>query len=181
MVAWYAIRFPFQERAKKRIVVSSLVDWLERLVLSLLTFGLFVLPALYSLTGVPETFDRFTNLALVLFGILVQIASLWLFWRSHLDLGANWSASLKVRRRHHLVTSGVYRYVRHPMYSSFFLLGLAQFVLIPNWLAGISGIISVLFLYIFRIRREERMMSDQFGDTYRHYCAKTARLIPWLL
>jgi protein-S-isoprenylcysteine O-methyltransferase Ste14 len=79
------------------------------------------------------------------------------------------------------VTGGVYRYVRHPMYTSFFLLALAQLLLIPNWLAGGAGLIAVLVLYLFRVRREESMMAEQFGDAYRAYCEKTARIIPWLL
>jgi protein-S-isoprenylcysteine O-methyltransferase Ste14 len=39
--------------------------------------------------------------------------AVWLFWRSHADLGRNWSPSLELREGHELVTEGVYRYVRH--------------------------------------------------------------------
>ena len=54
-------------------------------------------------------------------------------------------------------------------------------LLIPNWLAGGAGLLAVLVLYLFRVAREERMMAEQFGDTYRAYCEKTTRIIPWLL
>jgi protein-S-isoprenylcysteine O-methyltransferase Ste14 len=67
------------------------------------------------------------------------------------------------------------------MYTSFFLLALAQLLLIPNWLAGGAGLLAVLVLYLFRVTREERMMAEQFGEAYRTYCKKTARIIPWLL
>jgi protein-S-isoprenylcysteine O-methyltransferase Ste14 len=67
------------------------------------------------------------------------------------------------------------------MYSSFFLLAFAQLLLLPNWFAGGSGLVGVGLLYAFRIRREERMMLERFGDDYRDCMAHTKRLIPWLL
>jgi protein-S-isoprenylcysteine O-methyltransferase Ste14 len=181
IVVWYAIRYPFQRRSRKTSVSQSRVDWREWAILALLTIGLFVLPALYIATGFPGGFDHPFSAPLAWLGAAVMAASLWLFWRSHADLGRNWSASLKMRERHQLVTSGVYRHVRHPMYSSFFLLGLAQLLLIPNWFAGAAGLAAGIVLYVFRVAREERMMTEQFGEAYKAYCAKTARIIPWLL
>ena len=67
------------------------------------------------------------------------------------------------------------------MYSSFFLLAVAQLMLLPNWFAGAAGLIGVGMLYAFRIRQEERMMTERFGAAYRDYVAHTARLIPWLV
>jgi protein-S-isoprenylcysteine O-methyltransferase Ste14 len=181
IVLWYAIRYPFQRLAKKAKVAVSLIDRREWGILGGLTAGLFVLPAVYIVSGFPVALDRPFSPTLAWLGTAVLLLSLWLFRRSHADLGRNWSASLKMRERHQLVTGGVYRYVRHPMYTSFFLLGLAQFLLIPNWLAGGAGLLAVLVLYIFRVAREERMMAEQFGDAYRAYSEKTARIIPWLL
>jgi len=106
---------------------------------------------------------------------------LWLFRRSHVDLGRNWSISLEVRDHHALVKNGVYRLIRHPMYSSFFLLGVAQVLLLPNWFAGGSGLVGAGILYAFRVRREEQMMLESFGEEYRTYMTDTKRLIPWML
>jgi protein-S-isoprenylcysteine O-methyltransferase Ste14 len=181
IVLWYVIRYPFQRRARKSTVAKSFVDWREWGILGGLTAGLFVLPAVYVFTGFPAGLDRPFSPVLAWLGIAVLLISLWLFRRSHADLGRNWSASLKMREQHQLVTGGVYRYVRHPMYTSFFLLALAQWLLIPNWLAGGAGLLAVLVLYLFRVAREERMMAEQFGDAYRAYCEKTTRIIPWLL
>ncbi len=181
IAAWYAIRYPFERRSKKTKVAVSLIDRREWGILGVLTLGLFVLPAVYIATGFPAVLDRPFSPALAWLGIAVLLLSLWLFRRSHSDLGRNWSASLKMREQHQLVTGGVYRYVRHPMYTSFFLLALAQLLLIPNWLAGGAGLLAVLVLYLFRVTREERMMAEQFGEAYRAYCEKTTRIIPWLL
>ena len=67
------------------------------------------------------------------------------------------------------------------MYSSFFLLALAQLLLLPNWFAGASGLVGVGLLYALRVRQEERIMLAQFDESYRAYMASTKRLIPWLL
>jgi protein-S-isoprenylcysteine O-methyltransferase Ste14 len=143
--------------------------------------GLLVVPAIYALTGFPAAFDRPFIPALAWLGIVPLAAALWLFRRSHADLGRNWSISLEVRDQHALVQNGVYRLIRHPMYSSFFLLGLAQMLLIPNWFAGLAGVAGAGVLYALRVQREERMMLDVFGEDYRVYMTRTKRLVPWIL
>ncbi len=50
-----------------------------------------------------------------------MVAALWLFWRSHADLGRNWSQAFELRKGHELITHGVYRVVRHPMYAAIWL------------------------------------------------------------
>jgi protein-S-isoprenylcysteine O-methyltransferase Ste14 len=110
-----------------------------------------------------------------------MIIAAWLFWRSHADLGLNWSVSLEVRQGHQLVTHGIYRRIRHPMYTAIFLYGLAQGLLLPNWLAGWSSLVPFTIMYLLRVRREEQMMLQFFGDDYRSYMTRTGRLLPRLL
>ena len=78
------------------------------------------------------------------------------------------------------MTSGIYRFIRHPMYTSFFLLAIAQVLLLPNWFASLAGLVGVTILYAFRVRQEERMMLERFGTDYQAYMARTARVIPWI-
>jgi protein-S-isoprenylcysteine O-methyltransferase Ste14 len=111
-------------------------------------------------------------------GLAVMLLALWLFWRSHADLGQNWSVTLEVRKQHQLVTSGVYRRIRHPMYAAIFLWCLAQALLLPNWLAGWSALATFSLMYFLRTSREEQMMCEFFGDEYRAYMSQTGRLIP---
>jgi protein-S-isoprenylcysteine O-methyltransferase Ste14 len=70
--------------------------------------------------------------------------------------------------------------VRHPMYSAFFLWGVAQALLLPNWVAGFSGLVGFAILYFLRVGQEERLMLDTFGEAYRAYMSRTARLVPWM-
>jgi len=106
---------------------------------------------------------------------------MWLFWRSHADLGKNWSVGLEVQQNHQLVQHGVYRLVRHPMYAAFLLFGLAQAVLLPNAVAGPSALLAVLLLCFARIPREEAMMCQAFGPEYKSYMQTTGSVVPSLL
>jgi protein-S-isoprenylcysteine O-methyltransferase Ste14 len=180
LVGWYIIRHPFERKAKKIGVSKSLFDRRESGLLAVAVLGLFVTPAIYVLSGFPALFDRPFAPAVAWLGTATTVAALWVFRRSHVDLGRNWSISLEVREQHALVKTGIYRLVRHPMYSSFFLLGLAQLLLLPNWFSGLAGIVGAGVLFAFRVRREEQMMLESFGDEYRSYMTQTKRIIPWV-
>lgn len=109
-------------------------------------------------------------------------ASLWLFGRSHADLGRNWTPHVQVRSGQDLVTSGVYAHVRHPMYASQFLLYAAQACLLQNWVAGWAGLVSFAPFYARRVAREEAMMAERFGGAWRQYAERTGRVLPrWTL
>ena len=113
-------------------------------------------------------------------GVFCLAAGLWLFYRSHADLGTNWSVTLEVRERHRLITHGVYRSVRHPMYAALLLYSVGQALVTPNWVAGPSYLVAFAILFVFRVGAEERMMLEQFGDEYAAYMARTKRLVPGL-
>lgn len=180
MIAWWLIRLPHERRVKKNAIKATKRDTAELTLLGVSLSGLGIIPIAYVLTGFPAFADRPFVSAVAWIGILPGLASLWLFWRTHRDLGRNWSVSLEVRDKHELITDGVYRHVRHPMYSAFFLWAIAQFLLLPNWIAGLSGILGFGTLYAFRVAREERLMLEAFGDEYRAYMRRTARVLPWI-
>ena len=111
-------------------------------------------------------------------GALVLIAAMALLYRTHRDLGRAWSITLEIRDRHTLITRGIDEKLRHPMYSAFWLWAISQALLLPNWIAGLSGIVGFGTLFFARVGHEERMMLETFGDEYRAYMARTYRLIP---
>jgi len=141
---------------------------------------LLAFPLSYVAFGFASNLDWPCIQVIAWIGVPVVGTALWLFRRSHADLGRNWSVNLKLRDGHELVSSGVYRLIRRPMYTSFFLLGVGQFLLLPNWLAGCTGLVGVAILYGFRVVREERMMLSLFDGVYRTYMARTKRIIPWI-
>ena len=56
----------------------------------------------------------------------------------------------------------------------------AQILLLPNWVAGPAGLIGIGVLFFYRVGREESLMTETFGDQYRAYMRRTARIVPWL-
>ena len=113
-------------------------------------------------------------------GVACFVVGLWWFYRSHADLGTNWSVTLEIRENHRLITDGVYRLVRHPMYSALFVYAIGQALVVPNWVAGPSYLLLILILFAFRVGAEEKMMLETFGDEYAAYMTRTKRLIPGL-
>jgi protein-S-isoprenylcysteine O-methyltransferase Ste14 len=184
VLAEIVIRFPHElQRRRTRIAVDR-VTGLERSLVGLVSVGLFFIPAVYTFTPWLDKADyRLSPRAkgrVGGFGAVILAGALWMFWRSHADLGRNWSPSLQLREGHTLVTEGVYRSVRHPMYASMWLWGIAQTLLLQNWIAGWAGLVLFLPLYVLRVPREEQMMLDQFGETYREYMDRTGRVVPRL-
>lgn len=178
LVAWAAIRLPHRSRARRTKVVAHRRSTGERALLLGATVGLSVIPAIYVATGFPAFADREFRPWMGWTGAAIEILFLWLFHASHRQLGKNWSVTLEIRDSHRLVTDGLYKYVRHPMYSSFWLWGLAQAFLLPNWIAGFAGLAGVAALYFCRVGAEEEMMRQSFGEEYRAYAARTGRIIP---
>ncbi|MEC9462628.1 MAG: protein-S-isoprenylcysteine O-methyltransferase [Pseudomonadota bacterium] len=178
LVTWCAMRYPAMRRARRQKTRVDRRSTLDISLLVLCTVGLVVLPILWRLHAFDGFADRGQGIIPLILGVLSGIAFLWLFRRSHKDLGKNWSVTLEVREGHQLVTQGVYAHVRHPMYASFLLWGVTQALLIPNWIAGFAGLIAVMALYAVRQSREEAMMHDTFGADYDAYCARTKRLVP---
>ena len=111
-------------------------------------------------------------------GALLQVPCLWLFWRSHADLGRNWSPGLEVREDHSLITRGVYARIRHPMYAAIWISVLAQPLLIQNWIAGFLVAPAFAAMWFIRVPKEEAMMRLQFGKAWEAYCVRAGRLLP---
>jgi protein-S-isoprenylcysteine O-methyltransferase Ste14 len=178
IIGWYVIRYPHQRRSRKTPIASRRERVREGLLLATSFSGLFILPVIYVATGEPRVADYPFHPLLAWLGTATFAVALIGFYRTHRDLGRFWSVTLTIRQTHELVTTGVYRHVRHPMYAAFFLWAIAQALLLPNWIAGPAGLVGFGTLFGLRVRREERMMEAAFGDAYRAYAARTWRVIP---
>ena len=178
-VAMVAIRAPHGNRSRRVPVKRTRKGGLETVLLTLAWMSFFlplvwiVSPALafadYPLLPIPYAT-----------GAACLVVGLWVFHRTHADLGTNWSITLEVREGHRLVTHGVYARIRHPMYSSLLLYSIGQALALPNWLAGPSYLVALGLLVALRLGPEERMMIEEFGGEYEDYRARTRRLVPGL-
>jgi protein-S-isoprenylcysteine O-methyltransferase Ste14 len=171
------IRAPHGSRSRAVRVVKSRKGPLENVLLTI-AWVAFFLPLIWIATPLFAFADYPLHLVAFLTGILCLGVGLWLFHRSHADLGTNWSITLEVREKHQLVTHGVYRWVRHPMYLALLTYSVGQALVLPNWLAGPSYGVAMVLMFAFRLGPEERMMLEEFGNDYEAYRATTKRLIP---
>ena len=178
IVAEMAIRAPISQKQRKEAKSERRVSRQETMLLSLLFLAMFFLPLFYSAT----TWLDFANYSLPSWvgwlGVILILLALLVFWRSHADLGLNWSPSLEIRTEHTLITNGIFGYIRHPMYASQWIWVIAQPLLLQNWIAGFLNILVFIVFYFLRVRAEEKMMLDTFGDEYHEYMNKTGAVFP---
>ena len=168
-----------RRRKVKRPTDSRRVP-LERLLLILVSVGMFLLPVVCVATRWLDFADYRVPGWVGVVGTAVFAFALWLVWRAHADLGRQWSARLEIQEGHALITEGVYRHVRHPMYAAHFLWAIAQLLLLHNWIAGPAFLATFALLYLRRVPHEEQMLLDHFGEEYRAYAGRTGRIIPRL-
>ena len=176
-IAMVLIRAPHGQRSRGMKVARSDKGALETALLAFAMLTFFV-PLVWVATPVFAFAEYPLRLVPLLAGTAGLAAGLWLFARTHAELGTNWSVTLEVREQHQLVTQGVYRGLRHPMYSALLLYSLGQALAVPNWIAGPSYGVAMALLVALRLGPEERMMRERFGDEYEAYRARTKRLIP---
>jgi protein-S-isoprenylcysteine O-methyltransferase Ste14 len=177
VIASIAIRVPHDRVSQETKVAESRRGPLENLLLLLVILGMVVLPVL-SFTPALSFAAYPPDILRIALGTIAMVASLGIFYRSHRDLGRNWSASLELREGHVLVTNGIYRSIRHPMYTSIFLLAIGQALLLANWIAGPALLVTFTLMFLSRLHSEERMMLDKFGAQYEEYRRRSKRLIP---
>ncbi|MEM6898024.1 MAG: protein-S-isoprenylcysteine O-methyltransferase [Pseudomonadota bacterium] len=179
MTAWYTTRLVLtsydaanvrEERDRGR----------ERLLAGLVGVGMIFAPILVLATPLLD-FAAYVPLpGQVTVGFALGLVGVYVFWRSHADLGANWSAHLELQKSQTLITHGIYARMRHPMYTAIFLITASQALMLSNWIAGPVGLVTFTLLYVTRIEAEEKMMRDAFAGAYEEYAARVPRLLPRL-
>ena len=178
VIAEMAIRAPISSKQRKEPKSNRKITTQENIMLGLLFIAMLLVPILY----VATPWLDFANYTLPVWarwlGVLIMAGAIFVFWRSHADLGLNWSPSLEIREKHELITRGIYSLIRHPMYASQWLWVIAQPLLLLNWIAGWLNLLVFIFFYTLRVKAEEQLMLEQFGDEYRAYMQKVGAVLP---
>jgi len=111
-------------------------------------------------------------------GIVIILVGLTIRWLAILTLRRFFTIDVAIAREHEIIQKGLYAHIRHPSYTgsllSFFGLGLA----FANWLSTLIITAPILAAFLYRIKIEEAVMLDAFGEKYLAYCKHTSRLIP---
>src|SRR5688572_23741139 len=153
-----AIRAPLRKTWKAAPKTDRRVSSTEKVLLGLFSVTSVFLPLIYSVTNWLDFANYSLPTWLGWLGVFLLACALLIFARAHLDLKSNWSPTLEIRQDHSLVTNGIYRYIRHPMYASQWVWVIAQSLLLQNWLAGPSALIVFIPFYLLRVQAEEKMM-----------------------
>jgi protein-S-isoprenylcysteine O-methyltransferase Ste14 len=99
---------------------------------------------------------------------------------ARLSLGSNWSGMVTLKDDHELVRKGLYRWIRHPIYTGI-LLGMIGTAMIKGHLGAWLGGGVVLTAFYFKARREERFLQEEFGSGFEEHSRRTGMFLPkWM-
>ena len=133
-----------------------------------------VFPDLLSLRIVPK------NEIIGVAGIAITLAGLGFSIWARLHLGTNWSGQPVIRVQHTLVRTGPYRFVRHPIYTGL-LLASAGTALVLGAVWAFLVLFLLLISLLAKLRVEEKVLAEEFGESYIQYKKEVKALIPFLL
>jgi protein-S-isoprenylcysteine O-methyltransferase Ste14 len=169
MLVWLVLWFGMK-RAKKRETPS---ERLEHVVPVLLAFWL--------LFGKPwKVLDTrlFPETPVSLWvGVLVTALGVGISIWARVSLGANWSGTVTLKRDHELIRKGLYRWIRHPIYTGM-LVGFAGTELIKGHASGVLGIALLWLSFYIKARREENFLRQEFGEGFEEHARQTGMFLP---
>jgi protein-S-isoprenylcysteine O-methyltransferase Ste14 len=121
----------------------------------------------------------YANRPLQIAGVAMTAAGLLFAIWARFHLGRNWSAIVTLKEDHELVRSGPYRWIRHPIYTGYLtaVLGIA---IVAETGDGFIGFAIILVALVFKMRREERLLTAEFGEQYRQFHRETVALVPFV-
>lgn len=119
------------------------------------------------------------TLATKIIADIVTFAGMVLMIWARKTLDRNWSANITLKENHELVTSGPYKYIRHPIYTGLSLMVLGVVVYI-NTLAFTIFFILFFFGAYYKAKKEEKLLISHFSNKYLEYMTKTKILIPYI-
>ena len=172
------IRAPINKKRQQEKMSERRFTDQEKTLLGLLLLGGLIAPIIYAATDWLDFADYTLPAWAGWLGVLLIAGAVFVFWRAHADLGLNWSPTLEIREKHELITRGIYGVIRHPMYASQWLVVVAQPLLLQNWIAGFLHLLVFIPFYFLRVKTEEQLMMEQFGDQYRAYMQKVGAVFP---
>ncbi|MGA7834446.1 MAG: isoprenylcysteine carboxylmethyltransferase family protein [Acidimicrobiales bacterium] len=114
-----------------------------------------------------------SGLGLVLFALGLGFA-IW----ARVHIGRNWGTPMSQKDEPELVTSGPYRFVRHPIYSGILIASLGTAIAL-SWSWLFATVLAGIY-FVFSATVEERYLTEQFPETYPKYRHSTKMLIPFV-
>jgi protein-S-isoprenylcysteine O-methyltransferase Ste14 len=111
------------------------------------------------------------------FGLILFISGFAILISAQVTLGRNYSSTLVIRDDHNLITHGIYHYIRHPIYLGVILISIGIAVFSYSF-PGLLIMLALIPVFLIRIRLEEKLLIEEFGQSYRDYQMATRKLLP---
>lgn len=140
------------------------------------TGTMFIFFFLYYIVIVSKLFAIPTNWWVKIIGTIMIITGAIINILGRRYLGQNWANHIKIYDNHTLITTGVYKICRHPLYSSIMLMLFGGSVVFGNWLTAILTAGVFIPMMNYRAKQEEQMLIQKFLE-YKEYMKKTRRFI----
>ena len=172
------IRFIFAKGIKNIKIKKSKDDIFEKIKDFIAFLGMAFIPLISIFTPFLNNFEIKIPLLILFFSIIGIALDLYFFYLIHKQLGINWSPILEIKEYQKLIKDGVYKYIRHPMYTQLLLWNILQGILLSNYFVEFFGILTMVIFYFSRINSEEELMIEEFGEEYIKYMENTGRLFP---
>jgi protein-S-isoprenylcysteine O-methyltransferase Ste14 len=143
-------------------------------------FGIAVGAIAFALVWAHPTFyPQKQGMGVLLAGPIALVSVTFAIW-AILTLGTQWSIQAQLKANHQLVTTGPYRFVRHPIYTSFFGLLIATGLVFSDSKRLAIGIVLYFICTTIRIRSEESLLRQEFGATFDTYARNTPAVLPFV-
>ena len=120
------------------------------------------------------------NQILAIVGLVITACGLSFATCARVHLGKYWSGIITLKEGHRLIRTGPYSIVRHPIYTGF-LLGALGSAMTAGTGDAIVGFLIMVVAYIVKIKREEMVLTKEFGDEYARFKAEVATLVPFVI
>ena len=101
-------------------------------------------------------------------------------WWARLHLGRLWSASVARKQGHRIVDTGPYGLVRHPIYTGMLGMLIATGMAISHWIALLAALLIFFIGTIIRVRSEDRLLREAFGEQFKDYANRVPAIVPGL-
>jgi len=112
-------------------------------------------------------------------GVLLTALGVGVGVWARLSLGTNWSGMVTLKKDHELIRTGLYRWIRHPIYTGI-LVGFLGTELIKGQVRGLLGFVILLLSFYFKARREENFLRQEFGEGFDEHARHTGMFLPKL-
>jgi|SRR5690606_2278875 len=133
----------------------------------------------YGHSWLRENFVEHSNLVGTI-GLSISVIGAIIACASRYILGKNWSLSVQKKEDHQLIQDGIYKIVRHPIYTGLLILFIGNAIIVGDYRAIIAVLIVFVSLWL-KLKKEEKLLTETFGTKYTEYKNQTKALIPYLL